>query len=147
MSRTGSQRGSRAADVQFTHAATRRVDDRTPSVSVSRGSIIGMNETPDIDNLGSVLWLECHRHHPVGRLLMNRFDGRIEYRRAGQTGPPDLWPLNRDDLYSEPACPGGCSYEVGAPTDLLVRRVVDIANDPNADEDSFELSDIGPAQG
>lgn len=115
-------------------------------MSVNRGSIIGMSDTPDVDNLGAVLRLECHRHHPVGRLLMNRFHRQVEYRRIGQTGPPDLWPRDRNDFYSEPACPGGCPYEVGAPADVLVQRVVDLANYPEAEEDTFELSDIGPAR-
>jgi hypothetical protein len=53
-------------------------------MSLSRGSIIRVTETPDVDNLGAALWLECHRHHPVGRLLMNRPQRQIEYRRTGQ---------------------------------------------------------------
>ena len=146
MSRMASQRGRQFGEVQFTPLRHAEAGAKHTVMSLSRGSIISMSETPDVDNLGAVLWLECHRHHPVGRLLMNRPQRQIEYRRAGQIGPPDSWPLNRDDFYSEPACPGGCPYEVGAPADLLVRRVVNLANDSNAEEDTFELSDVGPAQ-
>jgi len=77
---------------------------------------------------------------------MNRGWDVIEYRRTGQAGAPDRWPLSRADVYSEPACPGGCDLEVGAPADILVHRVVDLANDPDADEDTFTLTNIGPAQ-
>jgi hypothetical protein len=49
-------------------------------------------------------------------------------------------------FWSEPACPGGCQFEVGAPADVLIGRAVTLANDPDADEDTFILTDIAPAR-
>jgi hypothetical protein len=115
-------------------------------VSYATGSINGVTEESDTDNIAAIVELSCRAHHPVGNLWMNRPNPRISYRRVGQTGPPDLWPLDRDDIYSEPACPGGCPYEVGAPADVLVRRLLELANDPNNDTATFQLSNIGPAR-
>jgi hypothetical protein len=77
---------------------------------------------------------------------MNRGWSVVEYRRTENTGRPERWPLERDDFWSEPACPGGCQFEVGAPADVLIRRAVTLTNDPDADEDTFILTDIAPAQ-
>lgn len=99
-----------------------------------------------VDRLGAVLRLECRRRHPVGRLLMNRGWSVVEYRRTGNTGQPERWALERADFWSEPACPGGCQFEVGASADVLIRRVLTLANNPDADEDTFILADIAPAQ-
>jgi len=77
---------------------------------------------------------------------MNRGWSVVEYRRADNPGQPESWPLKRADFWSEPACPGGCQFEVGAAADVLIGRVVTLANNPDADEDTFKLTDIAPAQ-
>jgi hypothetical protein len=112
-------------------------------VLAATGSIIGMTQTPNA-NVGARLHLKCRRHHEVGTLWMKRPNPKINYRR--QAGPPELWPRNRADFYSEPRCPGGCGYEVGAPANVLVQRVIELAENPNADEATFVLINIGPAK-
>jgi hypothetical protein len=110
------------------------------AASESTGSIVGMTETPN-DNIGAILRLVCRRGHPVGTLWMNRPQKQISYRREGQSGPPESWPLDRDDFYEVP-CPGGCPYVVGAPTATLITGVLAVANDPDRDEGTFTLADI-----
>ena len=77
---------------------------------------------------------------------MNRGWSVVEYRRTDNFDQPERWPLERADFWSEPACPGGCQFEVGATRRCIDRRVVTLANDPDADEDTFILTDIAPAQ-
>lgn len=135
--RIGSAHPTRSARV---HATARVTNSQFYGVDMS-------TSRPDhVDHRGAVLRLECRRHHLVGRLLMNRGWSVVEYRRADNPGQPERWPLKRADFWSEPACPGGCQFEVGAAADVLIGRVVTFANNPDADEDTFKLTDIAPAQ-
>ena len=98
----------------------------------------------DADNVSAVLRLSCPNGHEVGRLFMQRGQPWIEYKSARKFDPPELWPVGKDDLYSERVCPGGCQYEVGAPADHLVQRVIALTNDSATDQDTFTLTFIGP---
>jgi hypothetical protein len=108
-----------------------------------------MSDVPSgpAEHVSALLRLVCRRGHHVGQLFMpSHAHHHIEYRKAGQTGTPEFWPLDRADFWSEPVCPGGCQFEVGAPADGLIRRVVALANNPDADEGTFTLTHIRPAQ-
>jgi hypothetical protein len=100
--------------------------------------------TDEVDYVGAVVWLECKRHHRIGRLLMNRGWREVVYAPTDYARQPERWPLSRHDLFSEPVCPGGCGFEVGAPADVLVQRVLTLAKNPNGDEETFTLTDIRP---
>ena len=94
-----------------------------------------MNE---IDNISGVLNLRCPNHHDLGRLLKQRHGGTITYGNRP-------WTLMMDQgFFSFPVCPGGCQYEVvGLPEDLEA-KLTELANDSEAEQDTYTLKFLGP---
>jgi hypothetical protein len=100
----------------------------------------------DVDHIDAYVWLLCKNGHRVGHLHGRRGMNRIEHKRAGQPDPPDYWPLNKTDIYSEPVCPGGCQHEVGDLAERLVEKVITLVNDSRNDHDIYVLKFLGPPQ-
>jgi hypothetical protein len=98
----------------------------------------------EIEHMGAVLELRCPNRHIVGHLLANRASGVIDYMPERRRSHP--WTRHVEGgLFSLPVCPRGCECEVGESAERLATKMNDLANDNSADEDSYQLTFIGPA--